>query len=145
MSSEHPSTPSTEAPTPTEVLERNDANAKRIENVNHLASLAYKIAIAIGAVVVFSYLFSIKFFPSALAPGEVILFVFIALAFSFIYGILWIYGTFSALWLLQLVSYIRGKCRFRRRKLSPFPPLRYLQEIAALPTSRWWPRLRWIP
>jgi hypothetical protein len=145
MSSEHPSTPSTEAPTPTEVLERNDANAKRIENVNHLASLAYKIAIAIGAIVVFSYLFSIKFFPSALAPGEVILFVFIALAFSFIYGILWIYGTFSALWLLQLVSYIRGKCRFRRRKLSPFPPLRYIQEIAALPTSRWWPRLRWIP
>lgn len=145
MSSGNQSSPSTEAPTPAGVPERNDANAARLENVNHLASLAYKIALAIGAIVVFSYLFSIQFFPSALAPGEVILFVFIALAFSFIYGILWIYGTFSALWLLPLVSYIRGKCRFRRRKLSPFPPWRYIQEIAALPTSRWWPCFRWIP
>jgi hypothetical protein len=143
MSSGNPSAPSTEAPSPTEVPERNDS--KRIENVNHLASLAYKMALAIGVIVVFSYLFSIKFFPPTLAAGEVILFVFIALAFSFIYGLFWIYGTFSALWLLQVAIWLRHKCRFTRKKLSSFYPLRYIQEIAALPTSRWWGRLRWIP
>lgn len=145
MSSANQSSPSTEAPTPVEVPERNDANAARLENVNHLASLAYKIALAIGAIVVFSYLFSIQFFPSALAPGELTLFVFIALAFSFIYGLFWMYGTFSAFWVLQLAIWLRQKCRFRRKKLSSFPPWRYIQEIAALPTSRWRPRLRWIP
>ena len=145
MSSGNQSSPPTEAPTPVEVPQRNDANAARLENVNHLASLAYKIALAIGAIVVFSYLFSIQFFPASLAPGEVVLFVFIALAFSFIYGLFWMYGTFSVLWVLQLAIWLMPKCRFRRKKLSSFRPWRYMQEIAALPTSRWWPGLRWIP
>lgn len=145
MLSENPSSTPTETPTPVEVPQRNEDNTVRLENVNHLASLAYKIALAIGTIVVFSYLFSIHFFPSALAPGEVILFVFIALAFSVIYGVLWMYGTVSALWVLQLAIWLWQKSRFRRKKLSAFRPWRYIQEIAALPTSRWWPRLRWIP
>lgn len=143
MLSENPSSTPTETSTPVEVPQRNEDNTVRLENVNHLASLAYKIALAIGTIVVFSYLFSIHFFPSALAPGEVILFVFIALAFSVIYGVFWMYGTVSALWVLQLAIWLWQKSRFRRKKLSAFRPWRYIQEIAALPTSRWWPRLRW--
>lgn len=85
-----------------------------VEVFNSLATLLYKVAAAAGAVVTFLYLFSIDFFPQGLTPGEVTFFVFVALAFGFLYLVFLLYGAFSAVWIVQAINYSIRLARFRR-------------------------------
>lgn len=78
---------------------------EKTEAWNGIATLTYKVAIALGAIVTLIYMFRISYFPTGLTPGEVIFFVFIALAFGFVSAILLVYGTFSALWLSQFLTH----------------------------------------
>lgn len=93
--------------------EKEESFKSRIDGYSTLASLAYKLAAAVGAIVTFAYLFSIQFFPTGLTPGEVVFFVFVALAFGFLYVVLLLYGAFSAIWLAQLFTQAVRQCRFR--------------------------------
>lgn len=90
---------------------------EKTEAWNGVATLTYKIAIAIGAIVTLMYMFRISYFPTGLTPGEVVFFVFVALAFGFVSAILLLYGTFSALWLSQLITHGARLIRFRDWKL----------------------------
>lgn len=80
-------------------------------------NLVYKLAAGIGALTTFAYLLLIQHFPSGLTPGEVIFFAFIALAFSFIYFVILIYGAFASLWILHLIAGFRKLLRFNKRTL----------------------------
>lgn len=91
------------------ILENSDQDikfTKKIETFSDAMSLAYKAAAGVGALTTFAYLFLIHFFPSGLTPGEVIFFVFIALAFSFTYFVVILYSAFSALWVAHLLTFI---------------------------------------
>jgi outer membrane protein OmpA-like peptidoglycan-associated protein len=92
---------------------RADATKKWVESFNSLATLLYKIAAAAGAVITFLYLFSIDFFPQGLTPGEVVFFVFVALAFGFLYFVFLLYGAFSSVWIVQAMKYAIHLARFR--------------------------------
>lgn len=98
----------------TPVGSRADVTKKWTEGFNSLASLVYKIAAAVGAVVTFLYLFSIDFFPQGLTPGEVVFFVFVALAFGFLYFALLLYGAFSSVWIFQVINCLVHAAGFRR-------------------------------
>lgn len=97
--------------------EKDDTPKKKLETLSGVMSLIYKAAAAVGALVTFAYLFLIHFFPSGLTPGEVIFFVFIALAFAFIYAVFIGYGAFSALWLAHLITFLFRSPRYRDKKL----------------------------
>ena len=90
---------------------------EKTEAWNGIATLTYKIGIAIGAIVTLMYMFQISYFPTGLTPGEVVFFVFVALAFGFVSALLLLYGTFSALWLSQLLTH--GVRLFRYRDWKP--------------------------
>ncbi|MBB2984658.1 OmpA family protein [Paraburkholderia tropica] len=89
---------------------------ERWETYNTIASLFYKISAAIGAIVVFAYLFEIRFFPAGLTAAEVIFFVFVAMGFGLIYLVLLGFGAVSAIWLVNLIVWFRNSLRFRRRR-----------------------------
>ncbi|CAI9009382.1 MULTISPECIES: OmpA family protein [Burkholderia] len=86
------------------------------ETYNTIASLFYKISAAIGAIVVFAYLFEIGFFPAGLTAAEVIFFVFVAMGFGLVYLMLLGFGAVSAIWLVNLIVWFRNSLRFRRRR-----------------------------
>ncbi|WP_288392138.1 OmpA family protein [uncultured Herbaspirillum sp.] len=86
------------------------------EAYNTVASLFYKIAAAIGAIVVFAYLFEIGFFPAGLTAAEVIFFVFVAMGFGLVYLMLLGFGALSAIWLVNLIVCLRNSIRFRRQR-----------------------------
>ncbi|WP_320534461.1 OmpA family protein [Robbsia andropogonis] len=88
----------------------------RWDSYNTIASLCYKISAAIGAIVVFSYLFEIRFFPTGLTAAEVIFFVFVAMGFGLVYVMLVGFGAASAIWLINLIVSFRKILRFRRRR-----------------------------
>ncbi|MCA8017571.1 OmpA family protein [Burkholderia metallica] len=90
---------------PASEVERADLLAKRIDAFSNLASFSYKFAAAAGALITLGYLFNIKFFPSGLTPGEVVFFVFVAIAFGFVYVVLLMYGAISSIWLVHLISF----------------------------------------
>lgn len=140
-----PPIPPLESSATSENNNKNEQKIKLVEGFSSLASLAYKVAIAVGAVITFSYLFTIKFFPSGLASGEVIFFVFIALAFGFLYCLFWFYGIFSSIWIFQIIIWLRYKSRFRRRNPSSLPFFRLIQNVIDLPNSSWPNSLCWIP
>ncbi|WP_171985009.1 OmpA family protein [Janthinobacterium sp. LM6] len=71
--------------------------------------MTYKLAVAVGAIVTLTYLFDIRFFPSSLTPGEVVFFIFVALMFGFLYCIFLLFGAMSAVWLLQLLSWLERR------------------------------------
>ncbi len=48
------------------------------------STFAYWITAAVGALTTFAYLWTISFFPSGMTPGEVLYFLFIALAFAIV-------------------------------------------------------------
>lgn len=85
---------------------------EKIENLNGSASLGYKIAAAIGAFLTLVYLMKIQYFPSGLTLGEVIFFVFVALAFGLLCALFLLYGAFSAIWFAQLISHATLTCVF---------------------------------
>ncbi len=89
---------------------------KRWEAYNAIASLFYKISAAIGAIVVFAYLFEIEFFPTGLTAAEVIFFIFVAMGFGVVYLVLLGFGAVSAIWLVNLIVWFRNSLRFRRRR-----------------------------
>ncbi|MCA7955561.1 OmpA family protein [Burkholderia seminalis] len=86
------------------------------EAYNTVASLFYKASAAIGAIVVFSYLFEIGFFPAGLTAAEVIFFVFVAMGFGLVYVMLLGCGAVSAIWLANLIVWFRNSLRLRRRR-----------------------------
>ena len=91
-----------------------DSLSKKIAILDLVTTLTYKLAVAVGAVVTLTYLFDIQFFPSSLTPGEVVFFIFVALTFGFLYCIFLLFGAMSAVWLLQLLSWLeRRVCRGR--------------------------------
>lgn len=91
-----------------------DSLSKKIAILDLVTTLTYKLAVAVGAVVTLTYLFDIRFFPSSLTPGEVVFFIFVALMFGFLYCIFLLFGAMSAVWLLQLLSWLeRGRARCR--------------------------------
>lgn len=110
----------------TPVESRTDTTKKWVEAFNGIATLLYKIAAAAGAVITFLYLFSIDFFPQGLTPGEVVFFVFVALAFGILYFVLLLYGAYSSVWIVQLMTYAIRLARFR----------------ASPPPAHVWPELR---
>ena len=136
-----PHTPANGAqPAPLEAKALQDKNMERLRGY---ASFSYQLVIAVGAVITFAYLFSINFFPVGLTAGEVVLFVFIALAFGFVYSIFWLYGTFSALWAFQTVLWIVYKLRTLYHSL--LHERRPRSDIYLLHTARWRPGKRWQP
>ena len=89
-----------------------DLLSKKIAILDLVTTLTYKLAVAVGAIVTLTYLFDIQFFPSSLTPGEVVFFIFVALTFGFLYCIFLLFGGMSAVWLLQLLSWLeRRVCR----------------------------------
>lgn len=90
---------------------------ERVEGWNELASFLYKISIAVGVLITFAYLFSIDFFPSSLSPGDVVFFVFVAIAFGFLYIVSLIYGLYSSIWVVQVIRYVVGLLKFKRMPL----------------------------
>lgn len=124
-------------------LEAKALQDKNMERLRGYASFSYQLVIAVGAVITFAYLFSINFFPVGLTAGEVVLFVFIALAFGFVYSIFWLYGTFSALWAFQTVLWIVYKLRTLYHSL--LHERRPRSDIYLLHTARWRPGKRWQP
>jgi len=91
----------------------------RSETFNTIASLIYKVAAAIGAGIVFIYLFEIGFFPTGLTAAEVVFFIFVALGFGLIYPILLGFGAGAAIWLFQLLVWLRDRLVFPRRRGTP--------------------------
>lgn len=94
--------PSSSSPTPAPPPPEEKSWKDYAEPVNSALNIVYKTAIGVGALATFTYLYLISFFPSGLTPGEVIFFVFVALAFSFIYALIIIFGTYSVVWAVQL-------------------------------------------
>jgi len=123
-------------------VERADLLAKRIEAISNLASFSYKIAAATGAMITLGYLFNIKFFPSGLTPGEVVFFVFVAIAFGFVYVVLLMYGAISSIWFVQLISFLE-RVYNRPPRVIPsanWPSLRKLvsqRKVKKLVRFRW--------
>ncbi|MGG1947000.1 OmpA family protein [Trinickia sp. NRRL B-1857] len=89
---------------------------ERSETLNTMASLVYKVAAAIGAGIVFIYLFEIGFFPTGLTAAEVVFFIFVALGFGLVYPILLGFGAGAAIWLFQLMVWLRDCQVFPRRR-----------------------------
>jgi outer membrane protein OmpA-like peptidoglycan-associated protein len=77
---------------------------RKIDAFSDALNLGYKVAAGLGAITTFGYLMLIGFFPSGLTPGEVIFFVFIALAFAVIYSLIMVYGAVACIWLAHLIS-----------------------------------------
>ncbi|QCP55136.1 OmpA family protein [Trinickia violacea] len=127
---------------PNEPADRIESHGKRIENLNNLASLAYKVAITAGTTVTFCYLFRIGFFPTGLTPGEVVFFVFVALAFGFLYVAFLLYGTLAWVWIVQTLGWAFRQCRFRDHiPASKWPNLRSRvkdQKRSGEPKRRCW-------
>lgn len=96
---------STPTPAPAPLLDR-ESLSKTLGLAESVTNLAYKLAIATGACVTLAYLFSIKFFPAGMTPGDVVFFVFVALASGFLYCALLLYGAISSLWLIRLLQFI---------------------------------------
>ncbi|MDO8040201.1 OmpA family protein [Janthinobacterium sp. SUN137] len=101
-----PSPPPEAAPVPTY---SGDSLSKKIAILDLVTTLTYKLAVAVGAIVTLTYLFDIQFFPSSLTPGEVVFFIFVALMFGFLYCIFLLFGAMSAVWLLQLCSWLEKR------------------------------------
>ncbi|MDZ7921697.1 hypothetical protein [Rhodoferax sp.] len=68
-------------------IKMNDLKGKT-EAPNGIATLTHKVAIALGVIVTLIYIIRISYFRTGLMPGEVIFFVFIALAFRLVSAIL---------------------------------------------------------
>ncbi|MDN7487256.1 OmpA family protein [Burkholderia sp. AU45274] len=122
--------------------ERADLLAKRVESISNLASFSYKIAAAAGALITLGYLFNIKFFPSGLTPGEVVFFVFVAIAFGFVYVVLLMYGAISSIWFVHLISFLERVYNRPPRTISAanWPSLRKLvsqRKIKKFARFRW--------
>lgn len=111
--------------------DKNDSFKKQIDGYSALASLAYKLAAALGAVITFAYLFSIEFFPTGLTPGEVVFFVFVALAFGFLYVVLLLYGAISAIWFAQAINSGLQQFRFRSKGIVAASDLAKLRKRVA--------------
>jgi len=121
-------------------LEKHDQDSKitkKIEAFSGAMSLAYKAAASVGALATFTYLFLIHFFPSGLTPGEVIFFVFIALAFSFTYFVVILYSAFSALWVAHLFTFIMLSPRYRPAEL-----VKQMFEPTTADKFPWWRKFR---
>lgn len=88
----------------------------RVEAYNGIASIAYKLAAAAGAILTSLYLLTIDFFPQGLTPGEAIFFVFVTLAFGFVYLALLIFGAYSSVWIGHFLTYVTRLLRFRTKK-----------------------------
>lgn len=81
-----------------------------------IASFFYKISATIGAIVVFSYLFEIGFFPTGLTAAEVIFFIFVAMGFGLVYLVMLGFGAVSAIWFVQLQVWIRNRVALKPRQ-----------------------------
>lgn len=92
---------------------------ERWETRNTIASLLYKIAAAIGAIIVFAYLFEIGFFPTGLTTAEVVFFIFVALGFGLVYLFLLGFGAGAAIWVVKLFAWLRDRLVFRQRRGKP--------------------------
>jgi hypothetical protein len=90
---------------------------QRTEAASSAMTLVYKLAAGLGALTTFSYLLLIQFFPSGMTPGEVIFFTFIALAFTFTYIVIILYGAFSAIWIAHLMFFIATAPKFKTARL----------------------------
>ncbi|PIF08257.1 OmpA family protein [Janthinobacterium sp. 13] len=101
-----PRPPPEAAPVPTYSA---DSLSKKIAILDLVTTLTYKLAVAVGAIVTLTYLFDIQFFPSSLTPGEAVFFIFVALMFGFLYCIFLLFGAMSAVWLLQLCSWLEKR------------------------------------
>ncbi len=120
------------------------------EPISSALNVIYKMAIGVGAMTTFAYLFLIEFFPSGLTPGDVIFFVFIALAFSFAYLLIIVFGTYSAVWILQALILMFRLTAFTPRQITgilfpseaacPFSESRWQQYSRSfrLATTRMW-------
>lgn len=91
---------------------------ERLDAWNTAASLGYKISAVIGAIVVFAYLFQIKFFPTGLTTAEVIFFIFVAMGFGIVYLAILGFGILSAVWLVNFLLFFRNKMIFKRENES---------------------------
>lgn len=90
---------------------------KRVEAASTAMNVVYKLAAGVGALTTFGYLLLIQFFPSGLTPGEVIFFVFIALAFAFTYAVILIYGAMASVWIAHLITGLAKLSQFSKRRL----------------------------
>jgi len=86
-----------------------------------MTNLLYKFAIAAGACITLIYLFSIKFFPTGMTPGEVVFFGFVALTFGILYCLLLFYGALSSIWFIKVLSWIAHFIRWLRPGYSVVP------------------------
>jgi len=127
------------SPTSDTDSDQGTAWGKLTEPINSALNIVYKLAISFGAIATFSYLFLIGFFPSGLTPGEVIFFVFIALAFLFTYVLVIVYGTYSAVWLLQLPIFVMRRLAYTRQQMTS---LLFMPADAVLPPMSAWAQWR---
>lgn len=86
-----------------------------IEILGNASNLSYKLSAGIGAVITLVYLFSIEYFPASLTPGEIVLFIFVALSFGFFYFFLLLFGVMSAIFPSKLIETLMRKI-FKPRK-----------------------------
>lgn len=89
---------------------------EKVEFLGTVLGLVNKAAIGMGALVTFAYLYLIHYFPAGLTPGEVIFFVFIALAFSFTYLVFLAYAAFTILWITHVLTVLSRATAFNYRK-----------------------------
>lgn len=89
---------------------------EKVETYGAIAALFYKISAAIGAIIVFAYLFEIGFFPTGLTAAEVIFFIFVAMGFGLLYLILITFAAVSAIWLINAGVWLRNCLIFERRR-----------------------------
>lgn len=89
---------------------------ERMETYGAIAALFYKVSAAIGAIIVFAYLFEIGFFPTGLSAAEVIFFIFVAMGFGLLYLILITFAAVSAIWLITVGGWVRNRLVFKRRR-----------------------------
>ncbi|MFY2840907.1 hypothetical protein HGQ98_02495 [Achromobacter ruhlandii] len=104
--------------------ERVGAGKSLLEVLDIGFSVLYKFAVGTGAIVLLVYFGTISFYP-ALSIGEVVLLVFMAVMFGFVYALSLGYGVVSALWVVTVVEFtmrLFGQARenpgvIRRRQL----------------------------
>lgn len=97
--------------------EKAETFKQRAEAASSAMNVVYKLAAGMGALTTFGYLLLIQFFPSGLTPGEVVFFVFIALAFAFTYAVFIAYGAFISIWIAHLLSAVFKSLQFSRGQL----------------------------
>lgn len=129
---------------PAQPLDKGEVLKKQIDLLSSIATLAYKIAATVGGLITFAYLFSIEYFPIGLTAGDVVFFVFIGLAFGFLYIVLLLYGAFSAIWLARVLTWFFHLPRFRSKIPSRSLSQRPRQDAVESQYSRWNRCRRWV-